>query len=370
MKIALIHDILVQEGGQERVLHALQELFPEAPTFVLIFDRDKKEKYYKNRDIRATFLQKMPGIEKKYQWYLPLMATAIESHNLKGFDLVLSSSSSFAKGVICKPETLHICYCHTPTRYLWSDPQGYIEDLPYPNFIKKFLPFYLSNLRNWDWAAAQRIDYFLANSNAVKEKIKKYYNQDARVIYPPVDVNKFYISKKVEDYYLIGGRLVPYKRYDLAIQAFNKLNIPLKIFGIGPEYERLKKMAKKNIEFLGEVTEEEKAKLFSKCVAFINPQEEDFGITAVEAMASGRPVIAYKKGGALEIVIAGKSGEFFEDQVWEDLANTIIHFQPEKYNPYEIKNYAEKFSKQRFLKEIKSFVNEARTGRNQEKPIV
>ncbi|MFH1610672.1 MAG: glycosyltransferase [Patescibacteria group bacterium] len=332
MKIALIHDMLVQEGGQERVLRALQELFPDAPTFVLIYDRNNKGRYYKEKDIRATFLQKMPGIEKKFQWYLPLMSSAIESHDLRNFDLVLSSSSSFAKGVITQPGTRHICYCHTPTRYLWSDSQGYVEDLPYPNFIKKILPIYLSHLRNWDWVASQRVDKFLANSRTVKDRIKRYYNKDAQVIYPPVDTNKFYISNYLGKYYLIGGRLVPYKRYDLAIKAFNRLDIPLKVFGIGPELERLKSIAKPNIEFLGDVDEQQKAELYSKCLAFIHPQEEDFGITAVEAVASGRPVIAYRAGGALETVIENQTGEFIKEQEWEDLANTIIHFKPEKYD--------------------------------------
>lgn len=357
MKIALIHDMLVQEGGQERVLRALQELFPDAPTFVLIYDRDNKEKYYREKDIRATFLQKMPGIEKKFQWYLPLMSSAIESHNLRDFDLVLSSSSSFAKGVITKPGTRHICYCHTPTRYLWSDTQGYVEDLPYPNVIKKILPVYLSNLRNWDWVASQRVDKFLANSKTVKDRIKRYYNKEAQVIYPPVDTDKFYISNYLGSYHLIGGRLVPYKRYDLAINAFNKLDMPLKVFGTGPELERLKSIAKPNIEFVGEVDEQQKAELYSKCLAFIHPQEEDFGITAVEAMASGRPVIAYKAGGALETVIENKTGQFIKDQVWEELANTIIHFKPERFDSGEIKNHARKFSKARFLEEVRNFVN-------------
>lgn len=359
MKIALVHDMLVQEGGQERVLRALQELFPQAPTFVLIYDKNKKEKYYNNKDVRATFLQKMPKIETHYQWYLPLMSTAIESHDLKNFDLILSSSSSFAKGIICKPNTYHICYCHTPTRYLWSDARGYIEDLPYPNFVKKFLPFYLSRLRNWDWTAAQRVDKFLANSNTVKQRIKKYYNAEAQVIYPPVDIHKFYISPQTDKYYLAGGRLVPYKRYDLIVKAFNKLNEPLKIFGIGPEYGRLKTMAKANVQFLGNITEEEKAYLYSKSLAFINPQEEDFGITAIEAMASGRPVIAYHRGGASETITAGVSGEFLEDQTWENLANTIIHFKPEKFKPEEIRQTILKFNKDRFKREIKNFINQA-----------
>lgn len=356
MKIALIHDMLVQEGGQERVLRALQEIFPQAPTFVLIYDKEKKEKYYPGKDIRTTFLQKLPNIKKKFQWYLPLMSTAIESHKLSNFDLVLSSSSSFAKGIIVDPNIKHICYCHTPTRYLWSDWQGYVEDLHYPDFVKKILPFYLSHLRHWDWTAAQRVDNFLANSHTVKKRIEHYYNKPAQVIYPPVDTHKFHLANKLGNYYLIGGRLVAYKRYDLAVQAFNRLKIPLKIFGIGPELNYLKSLAKPHIEFLGEVSETEKIILFSECLAFINPQEEDFGITTIEAMAAGRPVIAYQAGGATETIIPEQSGEFFTDQNWESLANTIIHFNPYQYNPIQIKAYAEQFSKPRFQQKIKEFI--------------
>jgi len=357
MKIALINDMLVQEGGQERVLRTLMEIYPDAPTFVLFYDKNKKERYYQGQEIISSFLQKFPNIEKRYQWFLPFMPTAIESHDLREFDLIISSSSSFAKGVLVKPTTKHICYCHTPTRYLWSEWHEYVEDLHYPKIVKKILPFYLSHLRSWDYNAAQRVDYFLANSKTVQERIKKYYQKDSVVIYPPVEIEIFFISKNIGNYYLIGGRLVPYKRYDLAVRAFNKLNIPLKIFGMGPEYSYLKSIAKKNIEFLGEISEIDKTKLFSQCLAFINPQEEDFGITVVEAMAAGRPVIAYKRGGAMETIKAGETGIFFEDQTWEDLANTIIHFQPEKFDSEKIKLHTEQFSKVRFQKEIKEFLD-------------
>jgi len=357
MRVALVHDHLAQDGGAERVLAVFHKIYPEAPIFVLVYNRAKANRVFRKAKIKTSFIQKMPLGQSRYQWYLPFMPMAFEKFNLFNYDLVLSSTSAFAKGVITKPGAQHICYCHTPTRYLWSDWQGYVEDLPYPDFIKKILPLYLSHLRNWDWFASQRVDKFLANSSAVRDRIKRYYNSDAQVIYPPVDTNKFYISNNLGNYYLIGGRLVPYKRYDLAVRAFNRLDMPLKIFGTGPEFEKLKNIAKNNIDFLGEISEQKKVELYSKCLAFINPQEEDFGITAVEAQASGRPVIAYKAGGALEIVQAGVTGEFLEDQTWENLANTIIHFSPEKYNAQEIKKSAEKFSADRFKNEIKNFIN-------------
>ncbi len=353
MKIALVHDMLVQEGGQERVLRALQEAFPKSPTYVLIYNKKNKKKFYSNKEIHTSFLQKMPGIERHYHWYLPLMAPAIEALDFKKFDLVISSSSSFAKGVVLPASTKHICYCHTPTRYLWSEAQDYVEDLKYPQIIKRVLPIYLSNLRSWDWQASQRVDKFFANSKIVKDRIYKYYGKDSEVIHPPVDIEKFYISSEPKKYYLTGGRLVSYKRFDVVVKAFNKLKMPLKIFGTGPEYAYLKKNAKPNIEFLKQITEDKKRELFAKSIAFINPQEEDFGITAVEAIASGRPVIAYKKGGALEIVKKGINGVFFNDQTWENLANTIIHFNENQFNAQEIKSTSERFHKQNFINQIK-----------------
>jgi len=207
--------------------------------------------------------------------------------------------------------------------------------------------------------AAERVDKFIANSKTVQKRIAKYYGKESQVIYPPIDVSKFRIFPAQENYFLAGGRLVAYKRFDLIVQAFNKLNIPLKIFGDGPELEKLKKMAKPNIEFLGKVSEEKRAELYGKCQAFIHPQEEDFGMMVVEAMASGRPVLAYNKGGALETVIPGKTGEFFDHQGWEPLAHEIIKFKPEKYNPEEIREHAKKFDVAEFKNKIKSLVEDS-----------
>jgi len=356
MKIALVHDHLIQDGGAEKVLRAFQEVWPLAPTFVLLHDREKSDPAFLDRDIRPSFLQRMPGGLSRYQWYLPMMPLATEHHNLSDYDIVLSSSSSFSKGVITNPQTLHICYCHTPTRYLWNDMHQYIEDLNYNRLIKRVLPFVLKNLRQWDTMAAQRVDRFIANSETVRDRIKKYYRRPSDIIYPPVQTKKFHISQP-QNYYLIGGRLVGYKRYDIAIKAFNRLGMALKVFGEGPALEKLKKIAKKNIEFLGRVTDEEKAELYSKCLAFIHPQIEDFGITAVEAMASGRPVIAYEAGGARETVVPGQTGEFMDEQSWEELGTLIIRLEPEKYNPETIKEYASQFDETRFCSQIKDYVD-------------
>ena len=247
MKIALVHDYLSQDGGAERVLKAFHEIWPEAPVFVLFYDKNKLPEFGEV-DIRESFISKLPFGRKKYQWYLPWMPLATERHNLHEFDVVISSTSAFAKGVLTRPDTLHISYCHTPTRYLWTDTHEYIEDLKYNRLIKAFLPRLIHRLRLWDKMSVDRVDNFIANSGTVRNRIQKYYRRDSDIIYPPVDTDKFFISQKIGDYFLSGGRLVPYKRFDLLVQVFNRLKkLKLKIFGEGPEFERLKLMSKPNI---------------------------------------------------------------------------------------------------------------------------
>jgi len=355
MKLALIHDHLIQDGGAEKVLRVMQDIWPKAPTYALFYNK-KTFPDFKEKEIRTSFLQKLPFALKKYQWYIGLMPAATEGHNLSDFDVVVSSSSAFSKGVITRPGAKHICYCHTPTRYLWSDTHSYVAELRAPKILKAFLPPILSRLRLWDQTVAQRVDLFVANSKTVQERIKKYYGRDSIVIHPPVETEKFYISNEPKNYFLVGGRLVPYKRYDLIVEAFNRIGLPLKIFGTGPIEADLKKQAKKNIEFLGRVSDEERIKLYANCRAFLHPHEEDFGITAVEAMAAGRPVIALKKGGATETVVEGVTGEFFEEQIWEELADHILRFDEKKYNPETIKAHAENFSVERFKQQMKHLV--------------
>lgn len=363
MKIALVHDYLIQSGGAEKVVDVMHGLWPKAPLYTLLFDPQNLPEF-KGRDIRTSFLKRLPLARRKYQWYLPLMPTATEHYNLKDFDVVVSSTSAFAKGVITGENTLHICYCHTPTRYLWSDTHSYIAELRIPRFIKALLPPVLSRLRVWDKQAADRVDLFVANSETVKQRIKKYYRKDAHVIHPPVDTHRFNISNKPKEYFLIGGRLVAYKRYDMVIEAANKTGLPLKVFGSGPVEADLKKMAGPNVEFLGRVDEKKKAELYANAKAFINPQEEDFGITPVESMAAGRPVIAWRKGGATETVKEGVSGEFFDEQSWEELADHMIRFDENKYDPHKIKAHAETFSRKNFESKLTAFVENAHKQRN------
>lgn len=357
MKVALIHDHLTQDGGAEKVLKVLQEVFPDAPTFTLVYDKEKMGEHFRGADIKTSFIQKLPFGVKKYQWYLPLMPAATESYDLTDYDVVISSSSAFAKGVITLPETVHICYCHTPTRYLWSDTHSYVDELKYPGFIKSLIPHVLSRIRIWDRHAADRVDHFIANSKTVKDRIKKYYRRDSEVIYPPVELAKF--TPKIKpggEFFLAGGRLVPYKRFDIIVTAFNRLGIPLKIFGTGPEFEKLKAMAKSHVEILGYVSDEKRAELYRNARAFINPQVEDFGITPIEAMASGTPVIAYAKGGALETVIEGETGLFFHDQRWEEISDLIIRFDDKRFDPIKLHQHAQKFDVKTFKQRLMSLI--------------
>jgi glycosyltransferase involved in cell wall biosynthesis len=371
MKTALIHDHLAQDGGAEKVLEVFSNMFPEAPIYTLLYDKNNVKKRYPNRRVDASIIQRMPGGVRFYQWYLPFMPMAVEFFDLREYDLVISDTSSFAKGVITQPNTLHICYCHTPTRYLWSDTHQYINELKYNKFLKKIASLILSRIRSWDRLAADRVDHFIANSKTVQKRIEKYYKRSSVVIYPPVETDKFYISQDLGDYFLIGCRLTPYKRVDLVVETFKALggDYKLKVFGDGVDMKRLKKIAKNcsNIEFLGRVSDEEKAELFSKCLAFLNPQEEDFGISKVEAMASGRPVIAYKKGGALETVIEGKTGLFFSEQNVDNLSAVVQDFYTKIRNnknywkSEDIRAHAENFSLEKFKNNIREFINEKKS---------
>jgi len=355
MKLALVHDYLIQDGGAEKVVDVMHGLWPDAPLYTLLFDPNSLPAFA-GRDVRTSFLERLPFGRRKYQWYLPLMPTATEHYDLSNYDVVLSSTSAFAKGVLTRENALHICYCHTPTRYLWSDTHSYIEELRVPRLVKMMLPPLLSRLRVWDHQAADRVDVFIANSRTVQRRIKKYYGRDSAVIHPPVDTHRFSISNEPKSYFLTGGRLVAYKRYDLVIEAANRLKVPLKIFGTGPIEADLRRMAGSTIEFLGRVSDDEQARLYAGARAFIHPQEEDFGITPVESMASGVPVIAWKRGGATETVVEGMTGVFFEEQIWEELADLMLRWNDRDWNPQAIKSYSEKFSRARFEQELNAFV--------------
>ena len=359
--MALIHDHLAQDGGAERVLRVLAEMYPQADIYTLLYEKRQADKYFSDRTIKTSFIQRVPGGVKHYQWFLPWMPLAVEFFDLSDYDLVISDASAFAKGVITGINVPHICYCHTPTRYLWDYTHRYIAELKYNKFIKKVVSLCLNYLRVWDYQAARRVDYFVANSSLVQKRIKKYYDCESEVIYPPVEVDNFKMGEGQGDYFLIGGRVVTYKRFDLAVEAFRELGWPLKVFGDGIDLPRLKKMAKEahNIEFLGRVSDKERAELYQHCRAFLNPQEEDFGITVVEAMACGRPVIAYSQGGALETVVEGETGVFFKEQTKESLIEALHRFEQLSFNAVAIRQHAVKFSRQRFETQFRDFVERA-----------
>ncbi len=358
MRVALVHDYLVQYGGAERVLEALCELFPLAPVYTLVYDEKLFASRLGGRKVYTSFLQNFPLSKTHHRAFPVLMPMAIESFDLSSYDIVISDSNSYAKGVVTGPETLHICYCHTPMRYAWDNYYSYAEGFSFSSVIKKIIPLAMNYIRLWDKISADRAEKFIANSNFVKRRIMKYYQENAEVVYPPVDMS-FYNAKKnikKENYFLIVGRLIPYKRFDLVVEAFNILKLPLKIIGEGPEAQKLKKMAGANIEFLGRLTDSEARDYYARAKAFIFPQEEDFGIVALEAMASGTPLIAYRGGGALESVQEGINGVFFGSQNVGSVIRAVEKFQRKKFNSDVIKASVRKFDKKIFQDKIKEIV--------------
>lgn len=358
MRIALVHDYLVQYGGAERVLECFAEIFPYAPIYTIVYDKKIMREKFADKDVRVSYLQKWPFVKRHHRVFPMLMPLAIEQFDFSRYDIVLSDSSSYAKGIITSSRTLHICYMHTPMRYAWDDCQKYASDFSFPRLIKKIVPLPISYLRLWDKVSAERVDKFIANSNFVARRIKKYYGKESQVIHPPVNTNNFYVSRRHKDYFLMVGRLIAYKRHDIAIEAFNKLGLPLKIIGRGPELKKLKKMAKPNIEFLGQVSDQELANYYAQCRAFIFPQEEDFGIVAIEAMASGRPIIAFRGGDILEHMEEGKMGIFFNQQDPEAIVESVKKFRDDDFDSEYIRSKSFKFDRTVFKGKIERYVEE------------
>jgi glycosyltransferase involved in cell wall biosynthesis len=356
MKIALVHDYLVQNGGAEKVLEAFCEIFPYAPIYTLVYNEKLMHGSFSDKNIHTSFLQRVPFAAGRHRIFPQFMPFAIEQFDFSAYDIVLSDSSSFAKGIVTGPNTLHICYMHTPMRFAWDDCQKYNRDFYFPSFIKKIVPFFMNYIRMWDRVSAERPDKIIANSNFIKRRIAKYFRRESVVINPPVDISNFEISQEKDDYFLVAGRLMAYKRFDIAIEAFNELGLPLKVIGRGPELKRLQKKAKSNIEFLGRVSDEELRKNFSRCQAFIFPQEEDFGIMAIEAMASGTPLIAYRGGDIEEHMQEGKSGIFFSRQTATDLISAVRKFKSCDYDPKIIRESTLRFDKEVFKAKIEEYI--------------
>ncbi|MFH1750004.1 MAG: glycosyltransferase [bacterium] len=352
MKVALVHDWLVTDAGSEKVLQVFSEIFPDAPIYTCAYNA-KKVPYFKNKKVHTSFLQNFPKAKTNPQIYLLLMLKAYESFDFSKYDLVLSSSHAFAKGIKTPKKTIHICYCHYPLRYVWEpkiDPRLSINPI---------LVLIRNLLKKPDLIASRRPDLYIANSKNTASKIKKHYHRDAVVIYPPVNISRFKPSKSPsKDYFLLAGRLVNYKNPGLVIRVFNKLGIKLKVVGSGPEKKKLQKLADKNIEFLGRVSDGDLVKLYANCKALIFPGEEDFGIIPVEVMASGRPVLALQKGGVQESVIKGRCGDFFQESTPESLERALKRFDFNKYKIQDLLSRADDFSERKFKNKITKFIQE------------
>ena len=359
MRVALVHDWLNQKGGAENVLEMLGGLFPEAPIYTSMYGPDRMPPAYRSWDIRTSFMQRLPGVVSHHQAYMPLYPWAFRSFDLSGFDLVLSNKSGFCHGVRTEPPAVHICYCLTPTRFLWMyDSYRQREDLrPLVDAVVRRL---LGALQRWDYAAAQRVDHFIAISTAVRERIRRFYHRDSVVIYPPVDTGSYTPSgEPPDDFFLVVGRLIPYKRVDLAVQAFGELGLPLLVVGDGRDRAKLEAMAGPSITFLGHVPYgKELLSLYRRCQGFVFPGLEDFGIAPVEAQAAGRPVIAYAGGGALDTVQEGVTGSFFREQSAEALVAAVRDFDAADYDPEACRANAERFGEETFRSELMAFVEE------------
>ena len=359
MKVAIVHYWLVNMRGGEKVVEALLELYPNADVFCHVVDSESISPKISSRIKSTTFIGKLPLSKRLYQTYLPLMPLALEQLDLTSYDLIISSESGPTKGIIPSPDAIHICYCHSPMRYVWD---MYYEYRSKSSLLKRLLmPLIIHYLKIWDFSTAYRVKYFIANSNYVSKRILNYYGRESTVIHPPVDFNSFACSEEQGDYYLLVGQLVDYKRADIAIDAFNSNGKKLVIIGEGDKFKRYRRVANANITLLGKQSFKELKKHYSRCRALIFPGIEDFGIVPLEAMASGRPVIAFAKGGALETVLNEETGVLFHEQTAHSLNQAIEHFEStyDTFDPEKIRNHALKFDVHNFKTKLKDFIDKA-----------
>jgi glycosyltransferase involved in cell wall biosynthesis len=339
------------------VLEALVEMFPQAPIFTSIYWREAMPRSYQAWDVRTTWMDRLPGIYRHHQPYLLLYPSAFSGLELRDYDLVISNKSAFCFGIQTPPDTRHLCYCLTPTRFVWNF-EDYVGREQAGGAARQLVRPFLGPLQRWEQAAAGRVDAFVAISQEVRARIGQLYGRDSTVIYPPVDTGRFSPEQEHDDYYLIVSRLIPYKRIDLAVRAFTDLGLPLWIAGGGRDRESLEALAGPNVRFLGRVPDNDLGTLFARCRAFVFPGLEDFGISPVEAMAAGRPVIAYAGGGALDTVVEGVSGMFFHEQAPESLAEAVRRFDETNYETGAIRAHAEQFDVAKFKAHLQAFIDE------------
>jgi glycosyltransferase involved in cell wall biosynthesis len=357
LKIAIVHDWLVTDAGAEKVLKAIFELYPDADIFSLVDFLDEKDRQniLNKKYAKTSFIQNLPFAKKYFRNYLALFPLAIESFNLDGYDLIISSSWAVAKGVKTDSKQVHISYCYTPVRYAWDLYEEYTHDLKQPK--KAIVQAVLHSIRKWDLATLDRVDYFIADSHFVQERIQKTYQRESVVIYPPVDVSKFTLEEEKEDFYLCASRLVPYKKTKLIVKAFNEMpNKKLVVIGAGEEYDEILKIAKSNITVLGYQNSEILIQTMQKAKAFIYAAVEDFGIVPIEAMACGTPVIALNEGGTKETVRDKVNGLHFKKQTTEDIISAVSQFETLQFNASDVSKSVEFYSTDRFKNEMATFV--------------
>jgi glycosyltransferase involved in cell wall biosynthesis len=357
MKVAIVHDALNQYGGAERVLEQIKAVYPDAPVFVPLWDPSRMPDAYAAWDVRPSWLDRVPLARTRHRLMLPLYPSAIESLDLRGFDVVIGSAFGFAHGVLTGPDTLHVNYCHSPGRFLW-DYHRYAERERLSRPARLVLSAMLTRLRQWDLAAAERPDAWIATSRLVQDRIRKFYRKPSTIIPPPVDVGRFDCGAGEGGYYLMLMRLVGWKRPDIVVEACTRLGLDLVVAGDGRETAALKAIAGPTVRFAGRVDDAAMRPLYAGCRAFILPAEEDFGVTPLEAMASGRPVIAYGRGGALDTVVPGVTGMFFHEQSAAALADVLARFDPSAYDPAAIRAHAMRFDNSVFRQRLRGFVQD------------
>ena len=354
-KIALVHDYFIQMGGAERVAAALHESFPTAPMYTTVALPHRLPKELRGADIRTSPMQHLPGMEQRFRQYFMLYPFAVEHFDLSEYDLIFSSSSGYAKGVRRRANAIHVCYCHTPMRWAWRY-EDYIARENFGRVTRSLLPLSLWGLRKWDLRAARQPNYYIANSKLVARRIKEIYGREAFVIPPPIDVDRFEMSAHIDDYYLVLSRLVPYKRIDLAIEACKRLGRRLVIIGDGPDRARLEKLAGPKTEFLGRQPDSRVSHYASRCRALLFTGEEDFGMVPLEVNAAGRPVIAFRGGGAMETVVEGVTGLFFNRPTSASLEDAIEEFESRLWHQQTLRKHAEKFDRSVFSFRVLQFL--------------